>query len=200
MEEPLILLVDLEATCWEDKVDGLDRRQTVDDMEIIEFGCVLAKMNGDIVDAKSYMVRPQIHPKLTDFCTRLTTITQTDVEAAPYYLEVVTQIDYWLAPYKIKAWGSWGQYDKNQIEAERRRHNRSPSFNYFPHLNLKKLWRNGNGTGRRGGLKGALGFHGLEFEGTQHRGIDDALNISKLLPHIDVETALNEVSKTRENT
>lgn len=189
MDESLILVVDLEATCWENNVDGLDRRQTVDDMEIIEFGCVLAKTSGRIVDTRSFLVRPQVHPKLSSFCTHLTTITQKDVDASPIYDDVVKQIDTWLATYDLFAWGSWGQYDKNQIEAERRRHNRCPAFNYLPHINLKKLWRKDNGTGksRKGGLRSALSFHDLTFEGTQHRGIDDARNIAKLLHFLDFE-------------
>lgn len=40
---------------------------------------------------------------------------------------------------------------------------------------------------RHGGLRSALAFHGLEFEGTQHRGIDDALNIVRLVPFIDFD-------------
>lgn len=194
MNESLILVIDLEATCWEDKVDGLDRRQTLDDMEIIEFGCVLAKPSGAIVDTKSFLIRPVVHPKLTSFCKQLTTITQDDVDASPIYTDVVKQIDTWLAAYDLFAWGSWGQYDKNQIEAERLRHNSYPAFNYLPHLNLKKLWRKDNGTGksRKGGLRNALSFHGLIFEGTQHRGIDDARNIAKLLPFIDFDGGLTE--------
>lgn len=188
------MVVDLEATCWENNVDGLDRRQTVDDMEIIEFGCVLANEDGRIIDCKSFLVRPQLYPELTAFCTQLTTITQEYVDASPVYVDVVKQIDIWLAAYDLFAWGSWGQYDKNQIEAERRRHTCSPAFNYRPHLNLKKLWRkeNGSGKSRNGGLHNALSFHNLASEGTQHRGIDDARNIAKLLPFIDFETALSD--------
>lgn len=61
----LILVVDLEATCWEGNVDGTDRRQSVDDMEVIEFGCVVCDNNGTVVDSKSYFVRPQLYPVLT---------------------------------------------------------------------------------------------------------------------------------------
>ncbi|WP_232709764.1 hypothetical protein [Idiomarina sp. X4] len=64
--QKLILIIDLEATCWDGNVEGLNRKQTVDDMEIIEFGCAIAQLDGAVVDSRSFMVRPQAHPKLSD--------------------------------------------------------------------------------------------------------------------------------------
>jgi len=187
-DENLILVVDLEATCWQDKIISTGRLQTVDEMEIIEFGCVLAQTDGTLIDFKSFMVRPVKHPLLSDFCTQLTTITQNDVDAAPLYLDVVEQIDHWLTNYNLIAWGSWGNYDRKQLDAERLRYGWSPIFAKSPHLNLKKMWRKGRVNARRGGLQNALKFHNLPFVGTEHRGIDDAINIAKLLPFIDFET------------
>lgn len=184
-DESLILVVDLEATCWQDKIISPGRPQTVDEMEIIEFGCVLAQTDGTVIDSRSFMVRPVKHLVLSSFCTELTTITQQDVDDAPTYLEAVKQIDDWLSPYSFFAWGSWGNYDRKQLDAERLRYGWSPVFAKSPHLNLKQMWRKGRANARRGGLQNALKFHGLLFEGTEHRGIDDAKNIAKLLPTID---------------
>ncbi|WP_300493099.1 3'-5' exonuclease [uncultured Methylophaga sp.] len=186
----LILVVDLEATCWQDKIISPGRPQTVDEMEIIEFGCTLAQTDGIIIDSRSFMVRPVKHPILSTFCTELTTITQQDVDAAPPYLEAVKQIDEWLSPYSLFAWGSWGNYDRKQLDAESRHHGQTPIFGYSPHLNLKPFWRKGRANARRGGLQNALKFHDLPFVGTEHRGIDDALNIAKLLPFINFEASL----------
>jgi inhibitor of KinA sporulation pathway (predicted exonuclease) len=177
----LLLIVDLEATCWDGKVEGLDRKQTVDDMEIIEFGCAIAEENGAVRDYRSFMVRPQLHPNLSKFCKQLTSITQSDVDAAPIYQSVVPEIDQWLISYKLDGWGSWGNYDKNQISAEQKRHNLVPEFFSLPHINIKQQWRQGKVNSRSAGLANALKYHGLCFEGTHHRGIDDALNIARLL-------------------
>jgi len=183
--QKLILIVDLEATCWDGNVEGLERKQTVDDMEIIEFGCAIAQLDGAVVDSRSFMVRPQVHPKLSNFCTQLTTITQKDVESAPVYQDVVPKINQWLENYDFAAWGSWGNYDKNQISAEQRRHNLVPEFFSLPHINIKQQWRQGKVNSRSAGLANALKYHGLSFEGTHHRGIDDALNIARLLRFTD---------------
>lgn len=177
----LILIVDLEATCWDGNVEGLNRKQTVDDMEIIEFGCAVVEDNGTVRDCSSFMVRPQVHPRLSDFCTQLTSITQRDVDAAPVYQSVVPEINQWLKSYKLDAWGSWGNYDKNQISAEQRRHSLVPDFFSLPHINIKHQWRQAKVNRRSAGLANALNYHGLSFEGTHHRGIDDALNIARLL-------------------
>ncbi|WP_417438958.1 exonuclease domain-containing protein [Idiomarina sp.] len=177
----LYLIVDPEATCWDGNVEGLDRKQTVDDMEIIEFGCVIAQLDGAVVDSRSFMVRPQVHPKLSDFCTQLTSITQRDVDSAPIYQDVVPKINQWLENYELAAWGSWGNYDKNQIGAEFRRHEIAPEFFSLSHINIKQQWRQDKVNSRSAGLANALRYHGLSFEGTHHRGIDDALNIARLL-------------------
>jgi inhibitor of KinA sporulation pathway (predicted exonuclease) len=182
----VILIVDLEATCWDGNVEGLDRKQTVDDMEIIEFGCAVAEDNGTVIDCRSFMVRPQLHPNLSEFCTQLTSITQSDVDAAAVYQSVVPQIDLWLKNYKLEAWGSWGNYDKNQISAEQKRHSLVPEFFSLPHINIKQQCRRGKVNGRSAGLANALKYHGLSFEGTHHRGIDDALNIARLLRFTEI--------------
>lgn len=178
----LILIVDLEATCWEDKIIGTDRRQSVEDMEVIEFGCVICDKEGSVVDSKSYFVRPQLHPTLTAFCTKLTSIKQSDVDIAPLYPEVVKKLNDWLAPYDFSRWSSWGNYDNKQLISELGRHGVAPDFLNLPHDNIKKRWSKGKKTFRHAGPKVALEFHGLEFEGNHHRAIDDALNIARLLP------------------
>jgi inhibitor of KinA sporulation pathway (predicted exonuclease) len=185
--ENLILVVDLEATCWEENVDGTNRRQNVEDMEVIEFGCVVCDIKGTVIDSKSYFVRPQLHPVLTAFCTKLTSITQSDVDKAPYYPGVITLLNDWLTQYDLSHWMSWGNYDKNQLNSEWSRHGVSPGFLKLPHENLKKRWSKGKKAFRNAGPKVALKYHGLEFEGNYHRAIDDALNIARLIPFCNNE-------------
>ena len=51
------------------------------------------------------------------------------------------------------------------------------------HINVKKAFSRALGTNRKFGMAGALRQVGLPLVGTHHRGIDDARNIAKLLPH-----------------
>ena len=182
MSDRLLLVVDLEATCWDALVEGKDHRQTVDDMEIIEFGCVITDTRGSVADARSFLVRPQLHPVLSEFCTSLTRLEQAMVDRAPVYPEVVLCVDQWLANYDLAAWGSWGNYDHRQILAEDRRHACAPGFMRLPHINLKQRWCQSQGANSKADLQVALRHHGLTFQGMYHRGVDDALNIARLLP------------------
>jgi inhibitor of KinA sporulation pathway (predicted exonuclease) len=42
MDERSLLVVDLEATCWENRMAPTGETQSIHNMEIIEFGCALA--------------------------------------------------------------------------------------------------------------------------------------------------------------
>ncbi|MCY4501696.1 MAG: exonuclease domain-containing protein, partial [Alphaproteobacteria bacterium] len=79
-----LLVVDLEATCSDD--DSVPKHE----MEIIEIGAVLVEPAGlqPVGEFQSF-VRPGLHPRLTGFCTGLTTIRQSDVDAAPRFPEVL---------------------------------------------------------------------------------------------------------------
>lgn len=169
------LVVDLEATC--DEGSALPREES----EIIEIGAVLVDgATLEPLDEFQTFVRPVIHPQLTPFCTRLTTITQADVARAPTFRFV--------AP-RLAAFGqgalfcSWGAYDKNQLERDARRAGiRSPLGPR--HLNLKEAFARAAGEPGQRGNGNALGRVGLKPTGTQHRGIDDARNIARLLPWV----------------
>ncbi|GAA5523574.1 hypothetical protein Maes01_00122 [Microbulbifer aestuariivivens] len=175
-----LLIVDLEATCWD------DRPQTVQEMEVIEFGCAHASTHGVVSRTFSQLVRPVFNPEISEFCQSLTGITQGMVGEAPDYPEAVRRLDAITAELEIDAWASWGQYDRNQIAVELERHGIAPAFFTAPHINLKALWQDRKGSKRRAGLGSALRSLGMQFEGRQHRGEDDAKNIARILPYLDL--------------
>ena len=76
----LCLVIDVEATTSDD--GSLPKRE----METIEIGAVLVDLATlATVDEHQTFVRPVRHPRLHPFCTRLTTITQDMVDAAPLF-------------------------------------------------------------------------------------------------------------------
>jgi inhibitor of KinA sporulation pathway (predicted exonuclease) len=174
------LVIDLEATC--DEGHAIPREQT----EIIEIGAVLcdAETLAPCGEFQTF-VKPFRHPKLTRFCTQLTSITQADVEAAPTFAVAVQKLAAWLR--EKNALGeilfcSWGDYDKNQLQRQERQGGvRLPLGP--DHLNLKEAFRRRSGDTKKLGTGGALGRVGLTFDGTAHRGIDDARNIARMLPY-----------------
>src|SRR5690554_4143139 len=96
MRDDTILVVDLEATCWEDQTTPAGDAQSIHNMEIIEVGGALATRKGNLVDARSFLVRPTRNPVLSDFCTELTGITQSMLDAALALPEAVEAMNAWL--------------------------------------------------------------------------------------------------------
>ncbi|VVP37235.1 hypothetical protein PS893_04667 [Pseudomonas fluorescens] len=102
--------VDLEATCDEVEEWESSRPHEVvpDEMETIEIGLVVVDLESlEIVDELQRIVRPQIHPTLTDFCSRLTSIQQADVDGAGTYVEVSQELGAFIKRYPDAAWASW---------------------------------------------------------------------------------------------
>ena len=186
MRDETILVVDLEATCWEDQTTPAGDAQCVNNMEIIEVGCALATRKGSLLDARSFLVRPIRNPELSSFCSELTGITQSMVDAAPTFPEAIAAMDDWLGDLPDDfIWCSWGNYDRLHLEAQSLLDGAQPAILARPHLNLKRIWRRTTGQKRKNGLASALAFHNLAFEGSHHRGVDDARNIVRLLPYME---------------
>ncbi len=171
------LVIDLEATC--DDLDTIPRDQS----EIIEIGAVLVDAETlACTDEFQTFIRPRRHPTLTPFCTRLTTITQAQVDAAPGFTAAAAAFAAFMHG-RDALFCSWGDYDKNQIARDERRHGVRLPLGH-EHWNLKERFARLPGETKKLGCGRALHRAGLRFEGTPHRGIDDARNIARLLPFI----------------
>lgn len=183
----MLLIIDLEATCWEDRLDPTTgQQQSEQSMEIIEFGCALATRRGELIDSQSFLVRPERQPRISELCQSLTGITQDMVDAAPPFAEAVEALNSWLGqPGEFFIWCSWGNYDLLHVQAQCRQAGSSAAVLGYPHLNLKRLWRRSTKQRKKTGLASALAYHGLGFEGQHHRGVDDTRNIVRLLPFMD---------------
>ena len=102
-------VIDFEATCT-DK-NEFPRSET----EIIEFACILIDSKLNVVTEFNEYIRPKIHPQLTDFCKKLTTISQQQVDSAPPFPEVLDQFSKAIIEKYKPLFASWGNYDKNQL-------------------------------------------------------------------------------------
>lgn len=178
-----VAVVDLECTCSNTNAgDDTVRRS---DMETIEIGAVMVRRHDfEPVDTFERFVYPVVHHVLTDFCTKLTSITQEDVDAAPRFPEVYRRFTEWLTHWQADQWGSWGNFDAYQLQLDARRHGLDGELADLPaHVNVKNWLAKRMGM-KRVGLGRAVQTAGLEWEGRAHRGIDDARMISKLLPGV----------------
>jgi len=166
------IVVDLEATCWSEN-------QTPERMEIIEIGAV--ELPSSTLKAErefQSFVRPLSEPQLSDFCCRLTKITQVEVDTAPLFPVVFEKFVSWIGDADFTLC-SWGNYDLEQFRLECRRHGVTFPRKLGVHINLKAAYSRVFGQSRSG-LMSAMKQQGLQPIGIHHRGIDDARNIARL--------------------
>ncbi|MDZ7959280.1 MAG: 3'-5' exonuclease [Aulosira sp. DedQUE10] len=175
------LIVDLEATCCNDKT--VPRHE----MEIIEIGAVMLNRNSWEIDSEfQQFIQPVRNPKLTTFCTELTSIRQQDIEKAPKFTEAIVVFKEWIDSFPNNIFCSWGNYDKNQFIQDCKYHNVPYPF-ASEHINIKEEFSLYLGSSRRFGMAQALEHLGIELQGTHHRGLDDARNIAVIYRYIQTE-------------
>lgn len=176
-----LLVVDLEATCWPSNAGR------VHEMEAIEFGGAIVRTNDfALLDTFSIFIKPRVHPQLSDYCRELTGITQANVDTGIPFESLDSELTRRLAPYRhTLAWVSWGNYDRRQLEQDATRWCVRTPLAAFTHFNVKQLFAKRNRIkGSRPGVRRALEYVGLQFEGRPHSGIDDARNIARLLRYV----------------
>lgn len=170
------VIIDLECTCGEDP--AIPREE----MEIIEIGAVFGVISTDgfsVSDEYQTYIKPNIHSKLTEFCTNLTGISQDTVDEAWELQAALNNFQNWLFDVNPCAWGSWGKFDSTQFQMECTEKNLINPLENHHHYNLKQLFA--RKRGHRVGLARALKLSSMEFEGRHHSGLDDARNIGRIL-------------------
>lgn len=165
-----IVCFDLEMCCWD---DGRDPRTG----EIIEIGVAAIDIyEGTITDRSQYYVLPE-KDDISDFCTRLTGITQKrlDKQGKPLK-EVLESMKERYGHHSI--YGAWG---RDNLVIRKECEQKGLQMPFYEYLNLKTLFMiNNRIKNKRFGMRKAMGMAGLEFEGTQHSGFDDAYNLARL--------------------
>jgi len=170
------IVFDLEATCWDDETNKGQN-------ETIEIGAVKLRRNDQGIvcgiDTFNLFVKPKFNPQLSDFCKRLTTIQQTDVDGALDFPEAYSKFMDWCSDSGSNGFTmlSWGLYDKSQLKRDCSKWEMpEPTWD---HKSLRHQYSDIS-SAPRCSIKDALRSLGIDFQGTYHRGIDDAKNISKI--------------------
>lgn len=167
-----ILVVDIESTCWEEpQIENIS--------EIIEIGMTpIDTKYGDILETKNIIVKPE-YSKISEFCTKLTTLTQEDVDSGISFKDACNTL---INEYNSKRyiWASYGNYDKHQFYEQCERENIEYPFTKA-HINVKLLFAIKYSLKREVGMDRALKLLGMPLIGTHHRGGDDSRNIASIL-------------------
>lgn len=168
----VINVVDVESTCWEgDPPPGQMS-------EIIEIGIVQINLKTlEVGKPKSIIVRPE-RSTVSEFCTKLTTLTQEQVNRGVELKEACRTISFDFKTYD-NPWASYGDYDRVQFD----RVCKSLGVKYpfgGRHTNVKTVLGAAFGWGHEIGMSEALNAMGMKLEGTHHRAGDDVGNIAAM--------------------
>ncbi|WP_267245627.1 3'-5' exonuclease [Streptomyces sp. PR69] len=169
----LLNVVDVEATCWEGQPPPGQMS------EIIEIGlCVVDTVARERVARQRMLVRPA-RSRISGFCTELTGLTQSEVDAGVTFAEACALLarDQRAGS---RAWASWGDYDRKQFALQCERGNTRYPFSRR-HINAKAEFTRSHGLTKRPGMARALHVAGLPLAGRHHSGVDDAWNIGALV-------------------
>jgi len=184
-----VIVLDFEATCWKEKLNGHHN-------EIIEFPAVLLDLSsGEIVDRFQHYVKPSEHKKLSTFCTELTAITQEQVDGGISIRQCLKLFEDWVRKWKEEkqftfdqnlngrkrcALVTWTDWDLNvclKYECKRK------GIHYPKYMkswiDLKKTYKEFYMRPPKG-LRHAMEEVNLTFRGREHSGIDDATNTAYL--------------------
>jgi inhibitor of KinA sporulation pathway (predicted exonuclease) len=151
-----LLIVDIEATCWESK----EVKPSNEVQEIIEIGiCTFDLTTWKPLEKSQILVKPTMSI-VSKYCTDLTGWTQEVLENYGVLFSDACKILTTKLGSKKHIWASWGDFDRLAFERDCQRKDVKYPFN-ISHFNLK--------------------IAGLEMEGTLHKGVDDAWNIGRIL-------------------
>lgn len=163
------IVFDLEATCW----DQYDRS----DNETIEIGALKITESKEVVSEFQKFIKPLKYPVLSQFCKELTSIRQEDINNAEYFYDVIDEFKKWIGEDYVLC--SWGYYDQKQFVSDCQLSNIDSSWTK-KHISIKHQYAKIKNLKRPVGMSNALNIEKIALNGTHHRGIDDARNISKI--------------------
>lgn len=167
-----IIVVDLEALCWKGKPLSFP--------EIIEIGvCKLNTETLGIHQKTSYLIKPQFGT-VSDFCTELTTITQEmlDKDGIPF-ADAVNRLRKDFGT-RNRQWASFGEFDKIRFKQQCQLFDIDYPFSDM-HRNVKDEYQMMRKWTKGKSVKYICDELNIPFEGTFHRGDDDAFHIAKIM-------------------
>ncbi|NWS35724.1 ERI2 exoribonuclease, partial [Polioptila caerulea] len=202
-----LIVLDFEATCWGDG----GRRGP----EIIEFPAVLLNTSTGMIESEFHMyVQPQEHPILSEFCTKLTGITQNQVDDGVPLNICLSQFLKWIqkiqkekkiifstdsqsnSEAKVCAFVTWTDWDLGvclHYECKRKQLVKPDILNSW--IDLKATYRAFYNRKPKG-LNGALQDLGIAFEGREHSGLDDSRNTARLAWRLICDGCVLKVTKS----
>lgn len=169
-----VLVVDLEATCWD-----VGEKPDDQDVEIIEIGiCSFNSKTFEKSKKMSIIVKPE-NSEISQYCTDLTGLSQKDVDSGVDLRRACQHLREVYSSHR-RPWASWSSWDVRMIASECDKKNVPYPFT-SRHIDIKTLFPLAFSLNNHCSLEKAMSKLGLKMEGVHHRGDDDAWNAATVL-------------------
>lgn len=193
---PYLLVLDFEANCLE--------KGELPCQEIIEFPVVpVDVVNMKIMHDKTfhYYIKPSVVPNITEFCTRLTGITQAKVDGGISIQDALNRLDVWMADHGFDKGNSTFvtvsrtdllMFLKNEADYK---NIRLPDY-LKKFINITDIFKSTLHKEKASGMIRMLSELNINLTGNHHSGIDDTRNTAKIVIDLLRRGAL--LSKTQD--
>ncbi|MBA42443.1 MAG: hypothetical protein CMF62_00350 [Magnetococcales bacterium] len=189
-----LIILDFEATCKEGNGDYSEQ-------EIIQIGSVLYDYEKKtIIDTFSEYCKPTINPVLSDFCVKLTGITQKTVDKSDEFDIVFLNYIQWLISHKlINKYGdkctkfkfvTVGDSDLKKFLPRQLKHIKMLMPSYFRnYIDIRKPFRS-KFKQHHTGLKSMMKFFNLKSSGKNHNALVDCVDTCNVLVKMQQKNAI----------
>lgn len=203
--QKLLLIIDIEATCW--PPGSPERARQAEIAEVIEIGAVLT--NTLLLEATQpppgfeTFIKPVHHPQLTPFCEELTGIKSEELLHAKSLSQGLESLWCWIEEQSAivrSDWqitlASWGSFDRGILKRQAKEHDLwLPAWDHIDIKHCFERWsRRHRREGARFGLRRALDEYQLPHQGPAHRALSDALAAWQLWSYIHSPSQLSPIA------
>ena len=183
-----VIVFDLEMLCDKRKLEYAEK-------QTIRIGAVKYSPDKREIDRFDTFVQPIGEYVISEFCTSLTGIVQSDVEKADKFPEALSKFLHWMGDLQNAAIYTWGEDDMPRLVADAELHGLNPlvlglmkdKTTDFQNIFRKKV------SYEQMSISNALKLFDQEFEGEKHRPCDDAYNTLRLYFEYDKNAMRNEM-------
>jgi inhibitor of KinA sporulation pathway (predicted exonuclease) len=166
-----VVCFDLEMCCWDDREKGTG--------EVISIGLAeLCLTTGKILRTAEHIVKPE-NDLVSEFCTKLTGLTQERVDTQGKPLEMVLESIKNKFGGAHKTYVAWGN-DAAILDEECTTKDFFSPFTNSINAALVFMVKHRHNGGRLSMVK-AMDQYDLQFEGKQHNAMVDAKNLARLI-------------------
>lgn len=165
--------------------------------EIIEIGAVKLNDSLETVSQFSQYIRPQYND-LEENIAKLTGITPETLRDAPDFDTGMTNFMNWIGsePFSLYSWsGSDRAVMQHEIDLKYPDDTRYDIF--FVHwIDLQKIYQREMGFSKSMGLTNALGTFRINFKGTEHGALADAINTAEVMRYISSREKMEKIKRS----